>query len=251
MKTVSIGSGPRGVFVVHGNDLCAELYARLGAQLAARGMRAVLCTLPGFAGEPPMASPTWARLTDAVVAELARHEAQVVLGHSMGALIALLAAARRPPTLRHLVLMEPAIFARRWLARAAARRYVRAVIEGPRDAFDNDGGGLRRVYDPARFPRAAIERYLEARCATHAPVVRRLFEQIPDLYPLPWAEVGVPVLLITGAGTGWRGRAIARGVRGALRGAGRELRHEVIEGAAHWIIYERDAAVAELVASLS
>jgi pimeloyl-ACP methyl ester carboxylesterase len=239
-----MGDGAIAVVVVHGNDLGGELYAGLGRELAARGLRAVLTTLPGFDGEPPLPQPSWDAYAAAVVDAMAEHRAGVLLGHSMGGLIALLAAARRPAALAHLVLLEPAIFARKALARLAARRYLARVVDGERDRFDNTAAGLRRVSDLERFPPHVIARYLAARRAADPASQRRLFETLPDLYPLPFERVAVPTLLLTGADTGWRGRALAAGVRRRLPGA----THRVIAGAAHWVIHERDAEAAALVA---
>ncbi len=246
MKSFTIGSvGPR-IVLVHGNDLCGEFYAPLAQQLAARDVRTTLLTLPGFHGEPPLPAPSWAALVDALLQFIQPHDPPLVLaGHSMGGLIALLAAARRPTWLHGLALLEPAVFPGKLVANVAARRYLRQVVHAEdRDAFKNWNGGMRRIADMAAYPQAAIDLYLQVRRTSDRSTGAALFTSLPALDPLPYESVAVPALLVTGAATGIFGRAIS----GLLR---RRLGAEavVVPGAAHWLVHEADAAVADAVAA--
>jgi pimeloyl-ACP methyl ester carboxylesterase len=242
LVTVGDGAGPARAFVVPGNDLCAEFYRPLAERLAVAGVATTLATLPGWHGVPPLPAPGWDALADAVTAALPGPDATLV-GHSLGGLLALLVAARRPAALGRLVLVEPAVFPGRLVARAAARRYRDTVVHGDAGRFVNWNGGLRRVHDEAAFPRAMIELYLEVRRTSDRATAARLMDTLPDLYPLPFARVAVPVLVVRGASSGWRARAMLAPLARRL-GAERV----VIPGAAHWIANEQDEALAAAVA---
>ena len=243
MHVETVGSGDRPALIVHGNALAAPFYRPLAEALAERGFATRLVTLPGFHREPPLARPSWAGLADALLDVLDAPDTTLV-GHSMGGLLALMVAARRPRLVGRLALLEPAIFPSRALARAASRSYLANVVRGERERFANWNGAMRRVADPARFPARMIELYLEVRRTSDRATGEALFATLPTLYPLPYAEVAVPTLLVTGAASGWRAHAMARWV--ALRlGA----RRAVVPDAAHWLANERDRDVAERLAS--
>ncbi|HUH02692.1 MAG TPA: alpha/beta fold hydrolase [Kofleriaceae bacterium] len=239
METVTVGQGSARTLLVHGNDLCGAFYRPLAEHLAERGLPTALVTLPGFHRVPPLATPSWDGLVELVV----QRTPAILIGHSMGGLLALLAAARRPPSLTHLVLLEPAVFPTRWLARAAANRYLGSVVRGDRDRWVNWNGATRRVHDEGAYSRAAIELYLEVRRTSDRATAEALFTALPELYPLPYDRVAVPTLLLTGAETGWRARLMLRSLRRRLR-----PRHASIPGAAHWMIHEADAALADHIA---
>jgi pimeloyl-ACP methyl ester carboxylesterase len=243
VKTFTIGDGAARALLLHGNDLCAEFYAPLAERLAAREVATRLVTLPGFHDQPPLRAPSWTALVDVVIEALPAPDG-ILIGHSMGGLIALLAAARRPPALARLVLLEPTILPTRWLARLAGRRYLQSVVRGDHGRFVNWNGGMRRVHDLDRFPAAAIELYLAVRRASDRATAEQLFATLPDLYPLPFGRVVVPTLLVTGARSGWWAGRLFAAVRARLPSA----RHEIVADAAHWLANEQDEAVAECLA---
>jgi pimeloyl-ACP methyl ester carboxylesterase len=244
VETLSIGDGAPRALVIHGNDLAGPFYRGLGEALAERGIASQLATLPGFHRVPPLANPGWPPMVDLVEAALP-HPQTILVGHSMGGLLALLVAARRPPALAHLVLLEPLVLPSRWLARAAGRGYLRSVVRGDRSRFENWNGAARRVHDPDRYPRAMIDLYLEVRQTSDRATAEALFGNLADTHPIPVDRIAAPTLLIEGAEAGWRGRALRRGLRRKLRPEYRR-----IAGAAHWIANEADDQVARAIAEL-
>ena len=78
-------------------------------------------------------------------------------------------------------------------------------------------------------------------------MVGALLEALPALYPLPFAEVSVPVLLLRGAHSGWRARLGTRVLSHMLPNA----RVEVIPRAAHWLVNEADADVARTITAFA
>lgn len=241
MKVERVGDAGTRLLLVHGNDLCGAFYRPLAQRLGAGGLAVTLPTLPGFCGEPPLAEPGWQALGGALVDDREGHA--FVAGHSLGALLALLVAARRPAGLRGLILLEPAIVTGPWLARRVARRYLGDVVRGDRDRFDNWNGAMRRVSDPARYPPAAIAQYLDCRRAADRATAEALFMTLPSLYPLPFERIEVPCLIIGGGAAGWRATLLQRRLRRALPDA----RRVVLPGAGHFLVHEDDAALAALI----
>jgi len=237
----------RRAVVVPGNYLCAEHYVPLARKLAARGFHSRVLTLSGYHGEPPHARIGWDAQAEDVARVAAEHlgaDGGTLVGHSMGGLIAFLAAARRPEGLRRLVLLEPLIIPWRRAAVRAARRYVKTELAQPADHFRNWTGSFRRVADPDAYPEWALRLHAEVRRTSHPMTVSALFHQIEQIYPLPWASVQVPTLILRGAASGWRARLFVRSVARRFMRA----RVAVVAGAGHWMINEADEAVADLIA---
>ncbi len=103
LDVVTTGSGPRVVFV-HGSIVDASRTWRQQEDLAER-WTLVLPNRPGFAGSPPLERPDF-EVEAPLIAELLGEGAHLV-GHSYGAVIALLAAALRPEAVRSLTISEP------------------------------------------------------------------------------------------------------------------------------------------------
>ncbi len=222
--------------LVPGNDLPAEFYAPACAELSARGVATEYAELR---------ATRWPDLVAGVVSLIDAHACDTLIAHSFGGLVGLLAAAAHPAPLRRLILVEPAVVpSKRWATLFSAR-YRRRVIDTDRSAFANDVGVFRRIADPSRFPRAALEHHLRARKHADPAVQARLFTEMPGLYPLPFAAISIPVLFIEGAESGWRPRLLNRLVRRALRSS----ETVTIPGAGHWLFNEQDAALAETMAS--
>jgi pimeloyl-ACP methyl ester carboxylesterase len=232
--------------LVPGNDLCGEFYVPLAEEMASRGISTTLLTLPGYHGVPGLDTPGWGPMVDDLEGALATHleGGGTLIGHSLGGLLALLLAARRPAQVERLVLLEPAVVPWRWVARLGAKQYQRVVVRGDRSRFLNEPGAFRRVHDLERFPPWAIDLHLEVRQKSDPAVSEGLIESLVPAYPLPVEDVRVPALWLRGAGSGrWPWLAA-----GLMRRRFRGLTVEVIEGAAHWLANEQDGAVADAVA---
>jgi pimeloyl-ACP methyl ester carboxylesterase len=100
-----VGSGPRVVFV-HGSIVGAERTWRKQRVLAER-WKLCLPNRPGFAASPGLPRGDF-ELEAPLIAELLGDSAHLV-GHSYGAVIALLAAALRPEAVRSMVVSEPGL----------------------------------------------------------------------------------------------------------------------------------------------
>jgi pimeloyl-ACP methyl ester carboxylesterase len=103
LEVERIGSGPTVVFI-HGSVVDAGRTWRRQRELADR-WTLVLPNRPGFAGSPPLERGDF-EAEAPLMAELLGDGAHLV-GHSYGAVIALLAAARRPEAVRSLTVSEP------------------------------------------------------------------------------------------------------------------------------------------------
>jgi pimeloyl-ACP methyl ester carboxylesterase len=103
LDVITTGSGPRVVFV-HGSIVDARRTWAHQLELAER-WTLVLPNRPGFAGSPPLARNDF-EVEAPLIAELLDDGAHLV-GHSYGAVIALLAAALRPEAVRSLTVSEP------------------------------------------------------------------------------------------------------------------------------------------------
>jgi pimeloyl-ACP methyl ester carboxylesterase len=202
--------------------------------------------VPAFQGK---GSAGWDALVEGTLAAVAAHlePGGMLVGHSLGGMLAFLAAARRPPHMARLALLEPAIAPWRSLARRAAAAYGRDVQGRDRDRFVNWTGTFRRVVDPARFPPQAIELYLAVRRSADPAVVGGLLEGLESLYPLPFACVDVPVLLLRGEASGWRARLGASLLGRRLTDA----RLRTVPRAGHWLMHDADPAVAKLLRDFS
>lgn len=103
LRWFEAGEGPPLV-LLHGFGGGAWNFAELAPRLA--GRRVVVPDLPGHGGSSALAAPTMAGLADAVAWLV--DEPAVVVGHSMGAVVALRLAERHPDLVAGLVLAAPA-----------------------------------------------------------------------------------------------------------------------------------------------
>jgi sigma-B regulation protein RsbQ len=157
-----VGDGPPDALLVHGFQNDHHAWDPLGMALAATGHSLVLVDLPGC-GESP-APPTWERGTIAELAAdliaLTEQEptpAPVLIGHSLGAAIALQMALDRPESTSGLVLFAPA--STRGLDFVAADHFDRLA----HPTADDQRALLRLAF--AEPPEAAILATFEATVA--------------------------------------------------------------------------------------
>ena len=94
--------------ILPSNGACAEFYRGLGRELASRQLHVSLTTLRGFDGRPPVLDPSWNALVEAVLPEVEQRlcPGGILVGHSLGGLLALLIAARLGERVNKLVLMD-------------------------------------------------------------------------------------------------------------------------------------------------
>jgi len=149
------GTGTTTFVLVHGIGMGRSVFADAAAHLRRHG-RVVAVDLPGYgeAPEPPR-TPSIERMADLVAAFLVeRVPGRIVLvGHSMGAQVALEVAARHPGTVSCLVLAAPTVdrAARRaltqmWrLVRDTANEHPKVIVAGARE-YLRAGPHLRRKY---------------------------------------------------------------------------------------------------------
>lgn len=247
------GEGPPLV-LVHGLGGAGFNFADL-APLLARRHRVLVLDLPGHGGTEPL--PRVERLSDlaAHVAAVGEHEAMspaVVLGYSMGGLVALRLAAERPEAVASLVLVAPAGIvsttrrARLWLGLVSALRPARAVARfrsliARRPNLRAPVFGYWGAVEPRRLSPEAVVGFLEAQ-PDHTDVrgVARVLlhdDPRPDL-----AGIRCPTLLVWGARDNLipleDGFEYARRLRCPLR---------VVPAAGHLVVGERPGECAVLV----
>ncbi len=102
------GRPARGrVVLLHGMTSQAATWWRIGPALAARGWQAVALDLPGHGAMPRLARPLDLDTLVEGVAERLPGPVDLLVGHSLGAIVALALAGRQPATARALVLEDP------------------------------------------------------------------------------------------------------------------------------------------------
>jgi 3-oxoadipate enol-lactonase len=242
-----IGNGP-DVVLIPGTFADRRTWSRVLGRLSSR-FRCLVLDPRGTQETPDSGTPFTA--DDLAADTLAAMDAAGVphahlVGHSLGASVAIILAARYPDRCRRLVACSPAaipdayqeaIF-ELWTALAASKLPPHAVHLGlvinafGRTAFEN--GTVRAIVDEMdRRPlnRATIQRYIDCD--------RRL-----DLSPV-MRNVDAATLVIVGSEDALTGVGQARLVAAGVPGA----RLEVIEGAGHGPHLETPMAFARLVAS--
>lgn len=109
---VDIEWEPRGavrgrVVLLHGVMSAAATWWRVGPALAAYGWRVLAMDLPGHGDAPRLGQPATLGALAEGVSERLREPADLLAGHSLGAIVALALLARRPQLAGALVLEDP------------------------------------------------------------------------------------------------------------------------------------------------
>lgn len=231
--------------ILHSNGMSASFYKPLMEELATRGISSVAWDLPGFSGPSPERMG-WEGFLDAVRGPVADalEPNGLLLGHSLGGLAAVLLAPEL--RLRGLVLMEPAVIPWRWLARLGAEVYVRRVFDGPK-GFTNRGPWFWRLHDPASFDAKWIAEVDANHAGADRALVGSLHTGLPQLYPLPFARITAPTLVVRGTSSGpvmkLGQRDLVQRIAGAVP--------VTIEGAGHWLANEQDERIAVAIADFA
>lgn len=244
MTHLAPGQQPRFVFV-HGVLDGAAAWDDLIAALGAHAAGALNVSLPGMGDRadeaPPYSLKSFAEDVGRQVRSL--KEPVVLVGHSMGAQVAELAAAQLQDTVRALVLLTPVPLRGMGLPDDAIQ------------AFHALGGNPRAQ----RELRSSLSRNLDAQ---HLEKLGRLGDRVApssagalaDLWnrgdPLgeqPSRYRG-PVTIVRGAGDPFiTAETVAQRVQGRFEDA----RVEAVEGAGHWPHVEQPQAVARILAPLA
>jgi 3-oxoadipate enol-lactonase len=241
------GAASRDSAVVFVHGLGGSTFSWWG-QLAAceeRGRRAIAYDQRGAGRSSTPAGPysveLWARDLERLLEALGI-ERPILVGHSVGCMIAEQAAVRLGPRVRGLVLIGGAL---RWRPEAGPvfEERIRLARAGRMD----------------EIARAVAETGLSERCRQHDPALHGLFcELIASNDPRAYAEwsaatavgemvelerVGCPTLALCGALDPVTPPAFAQAIVAAIPDA----RAGVIEGAAHWCQVEASAAVSAML----
>lgn len=218
--------------LLHGLGVSARYFVPLAEKLAAHGS-VVVFDLPGFGGLPVprrrLSMGEFARVVSLVLDELAVRR-PVLIGHSMGAQIAVELLAAEPSRCAAAVLVGPIVNARERRLRRLALRFVQsAVFERPRDAA------------------VSVRTYLAHGLTWPLGLLPEMLD-----YPIEAriAEVAVPLCLLAGehdatAPEGW--------LRHLAAVAERAPHTEVIvvPGAAHQVVIGHAAVLAERAVALA
>jgi pimeloyl-ACP methyl ester carboxylesterase len=256
------GNGP-AILLLHGFSDSADSFRPLLKELAARSRRAVAVDLPGGGHAPALGRPALSsldRFADDFVRAFAGDEAVVLVGNSLGGLVALRAAARPDLPVTAVAGLAPAGLAyhprleslARWvskfdrilsvldclplpprlLRRAARAFYERRLARGRADASLADlyAAHLRGRRDVSRIRRDLVALHREGNL----------------LDPETMSEIKVPVLLV------WGDADHLADVSGAPRllDAVATSRLVVLDDCGHCPQVEYPAAVAQLLAAL-
>ena len=250
------GDGP-SLVLVHGLGGAASNWVELAPALA-RSYRVLALDLPGHGGSAPLpAAPSLTPFAD-VVRTVTEREALLpaaVVGHSLGGLVGLRLALRRPDAVRALLLAAAAGISSGTRAREVAvttlvlARPARLVAPFRRlvarlELLRYPVFGFFEVSDPAALSPAAVEGFL-AGPALHADVLSAGRALVADDPRVDLGGVGCPCIVLAGA----RDRMVpvvdaieyARRLRAPLR---------IVSDCGHLVIGERPDACVEAIAEL-
>jgi len=149
LRVFERGVGPP-LLLVHGFGGAAWNFTELVPLLP--GRRLILPDLPGHGGSERLPAPSIAGFADAVATLL--DEPAAVLGHSLGGVVALRLAERRPALVRALVLAAPAGLSSS-TRRAAFTLGVAGIVQPARMA----GRRVDRIAGSLRLKRLVFERF--------------------------------------------------------------------------------------------
>ncbi|MGH1356693.1 MAG: alpha/beta fold hydrolase [Thalassovita sp.] len=194
LAAITAGQGPL-VLLLHGVGLRAEAWGPQIDALASAGFRVVAPDMLGH-GESDLA-PADATLADYVapIAALVDQPA-VVIGHSMGAMLALELAAGQPETIRGVVAMN-AIFRRSDAAQRAVQTRA-ADLDGA--TFPDPSGPLDRWFgDAPSTARAACHDWLTSVTPVGYKAAYTVFAHSDGPSDLTLQALSCPALFVTGA----------------------------------------------------
>ena len=227
----SLGSGPT-VLLLHDADGGHLSFAPQVETLASAGYRAVAWDMPGYGYSAPIEPYTFKGLAQSCMALIDALECGPValVGHGMGAMVALEVAVRRPALARQLVLCAggPALDAR------AAEDWV-----APRLQALEQGGGMEQVAQtlvPRGIGTGALPEGVRlaghALSQVYAGAYRRALQALPtfDRGAAAFAQLHVPALLVSGG----QDRCTPPEALDALAQVLPDARHVTLPHVGHW-----------------
>jgi len=241
MQLLSLKANPPNAaecVIFHGNNLCGEFYRPLGELLNQQDISVHLTTLPGYHTSPPLKEPNWKNMLSHIggILDEKVKSGSFLVGHSLGALVALFIYAHNPRKYRGLILIEPAVMPYRWLAAASFKRYKEIQLNETRDTFQNWTGSYFRIAQEDLFPAKALRLHLDVKRLSHQQTINELISTIPTLYPLPKLQKPISCLVLLGENTGWRFRMLQKLWVRKIPG----VRITKISDAAHFLVNEND-----------
>ena len=235
----AFGHGP-AIVLVHGLGSRAAHWLPT-ARILARRHHVVLVDLPGHGGSAMPAPFSLARATQALDAALAREsrEPVVLVGHSLGGLVAAAEARAHPGRVRALVLIETALRpqvegAERRAALAALDRDYPGTLHQAYAGFGRDSAQGEALYrEVAAMDPAVVKRWIRVAFATDlsARVARLQCPVLVVLAPRSWPK-----------GEPWVETAAALGF-----GAVPRVRAVRMDGCGHFVMLDRPDELARLI----
>ncbi len=231
------GTGASALLFVHGWQADSSVWAPLIAALGPR-VRTIAVDLRGSGASHAAAGPYRLERYASDLRELieALGIVPVVVGHSMGATVALRLAVDAPQVVRGLVLIAPVPAGGAGFS-AKGEAYLRATAGNP----DAAKQWLLRTMLP-NGDTAVLQRLCEAAAKTPAAVALESFGSWAHAdFAEATRSINVPALIVAPAGE--NPEAAERNVAAFIAGA----RYTVLSDAAHYAIVERPEAIASLI----
>jgi 3-oxoadipate enol-lactonase len=231
--TTTAGHRQHAVVFIHGIGGSARVWTAQRASFAAAGLHAIAVDLPGYGTRAPVAETSFEGMAADLEAQVAALglDRPVLVGHSMGGMVAQTALRRRPDGYRAAVLCctSPAFGDS---GGDFQRKFVTARL-GPLDAgatmAELAGPLVDAMMGPSPHPGArphAVDVMASVPPATYRAAVRCLVT-FDERAALP--QIRVPVLCLAGANDRTAPAAVMERMAGKIPGA----RYACLEGAGH------------------
>ena len=194
---IDTGAAAPLAVLVHGVTGWWKTWWRVGPALAERGWRVVAVDQRGHGTSPRIDGPaTLEDLADdleAAIERLAAAPAGLLIGHSLGAMVAMTLARRRPSITERLVLEDPPS-----IDRSADEEFFASLRAGVRDARAMPHAEVdRELAENPRWLRGDAEQNVEGRALTDVEgIVASLRRPRPFTVAAAAAELEVPTLYL-------------------------------------------------------
>ncbi len=242
-----VGSGPPMV-LIPGLNSSGDVWSGVVEHFNARYTCHVL-TLPGFAGQAPLATPSLATVRDAILAYIdeRRLERPVIVGHSIGAFLAFWMASTAPAKIGSVIAIDGVPFLPALIDPSATVDSVRPQAEAMRRVLENASSAQRdqmsalslasMISDPAQL---AIAQGWAARSDPRTTALSMTELMTTDLRP-DVSRIEAPVLLVAaGAWSDANPAALSAVERSYERQVAGIMRHRTVVArrARHFIMFD-------------